>query len=355
MAPPGYNAFPYVIRSGGLIDALEPQVGRKAVHPQTGDVTLGCTGFNDKNRYDRQTPCDQDFLRKFARDTDAQRLQEWFNREVPRCLRALKLFDPEGLFIGDASYLFVPDQEHYERSALMLFDEHHHPVDPQAVDLRDKRYQWHRCYKIVSLIHVNRDLDFFLVVAACLVSGNQHECPLLYELVDGFVKAVGRGVMKVLILDRGLLDGPAIGRLKTEHHIDTVIPLKTNMDAYQDVMGLTRLEDFHWEPFVLPAATPPEPPDRAKDPVIAQRERKRQRKLQARQAPSHPQPLPPRANLAGPGPRRLQLGRLSRAVNGGHQPRDQRPGRGPRLGADHHRAQLECRADANHLQAADRD
>jgi hypothetical protein len=135
---PGYNAFPYVIRSGGLIDALGPEVGRKAVHPQTGDVSLGCTGFNDKNRYDRQTPCDQDFLRKFARHTDAPRLQEWFNREVPGCLRALKLFDPEGLFIGDASYLFVPDQEHYERSALMLFDEHHHPADPQAVDRRDK-------------------------------------------------------------------------------------------------------------------------------------------------------------------------------------------------------------------------
>ena len=105
--------------------------------------------------------------------------------------------------------------------------------------------------------------------------------------------------MKALILDRGLLDGQAIGRLKTEYHIDTIIPLKTNMDAYQDVMGLTRLKDFHWQPFVLPAATPPEPADRAKDPVIAQRERKRQRKLQGRQAPSHPQPLPPAQTLLG--------------------------------------------------------
>ena len=32
---------------------------------------------------------------------------------------------------------------------------------------------------------------------------------------------------RILILDRGLLDGQAIGRLKTEHHINTVIPLKT--------------------------------------------------------------------------------------------------------------------------------
>jgi hypothetical protein len=111
------------------------------------------------------------------------------------------------------------------------------------VDLRDKRYQWHRCYEIVSLIHVNRDPEFFLVGAARLVAGNQHECPVLYALVDCFVKAVGTGVMKVLILDRGLLDGQAIGRLKTQHQIDTLIPLKTNMDAYQDVMGLASLKD----------------------------------------------------------------------------------------------------------------
>ena len=117
-----YHAFPRILRSGGLIEALGPQMGgRKTPHPETGDVTLACPGFNDKNDYDRQTPCDQDFLRKFAHDTKTDPLHAWFNREVPRCLRSLGLFDPEGLFIGDASYLFVPDNEHYEaiRSALV--------------------------------------------------------------------------------------------------------------------------------------------------------------------------------------------------------------------------------------------
>ena len=295
----GYHAFPYVIRSGGLIAALGPEVGRKAVHPDTQDVTLACTGFNDKNHYDRQTPCDQDFLRKFARKTDAEQLQQWFNGEVPRCLRALKLFDPEGLFIGDASYLFVPDNEHYERSAVMLFDEHHHPVDSKQVDLRDKRYQWRRCYKVVSLIHVNRTLDYFLVVAARVVPGNDHECPILYKLVDGFVRAAGRWIMKVLILDRGLLDGPNIGRLKTDYQIDTVIPLKTNMDAYKDVMGLTRLKDFHWKPLVVPMAPEPAESDRPKDPVLVKREQKRQQKLAERKAQSSPQPLPQPQTLLG--------------------------------------------------------
>ena len=51
-----YHAFPYVLRSGGLISALGPEVGRKAVHPDTKDVTIACEGFNDKNTNGRQTP-----------------------------------------------------------------------------------------------------------------------------------------------------------------------------------------------------------------------------------------------------------------------------------------------------------
>ena len=170
-----YHAYPRLLRSGGLIDALGPERGgHKTRHPQTGEVTLACPGFNRKNDYDRQTPCDQDFLRKFARDTDVERLQAWFNREVPRSLRALKLFDEEGLFIGDASYLFVPDNEHYEGSDRLWFDEHNHPVQAAEADPKDSRYQLRRCYKLVSLIHVNRQAEFFFVVAARVVSGRRH-------------------------------------------------------------------------------------------------------------------------------------------------------------------------------------
>lgn len=288
-----YHAFPYVLRSGGLIAALGPEVGRKAVHPDTRDVTLACAGFNDKNSNDRQTPCDQDFLRKFARDTDAGWLHDWFNREVPRLLRSLKLFDPEGLFIGDASYIFVPDNEKYEDSVKLLFDEHNHPVDSTKVDLRDKRYQWRRCYKLVSIIHINRNLNLFLTVAARVVPGNRHECPILYELVDGFVSAVSRDWMKVLIVDRGLIDGAQIARLKTAYGIDTVVPLKKNMDAYQDVMGLTRLPDFVWEPYAEPGAAPAPPADRPKHPTIVKRELKRQQTLAAKKGLPPPQSLPP--------------------------------------------------------------
>jgi hypothetical protein len=295
-----YHAFPRILRSGGLIEALGPELGgRKTPHPETGDVTLACPGFNDKNDYDRQTPCDQDFLRKFAHDTKTDRLHAWFNRAVPRCLRSLGLFDSEGLFIGDASYLFVPDNEHYEQSDLLWFDEHHHPVDPDAVDLSDKRYQQHRCYKLVSLIHINRKLDFFLVVAARVVSGRRHECPILYELVDEVVRAVHKGVIKVLIVDRGLIDGERMGHLKQKLAIDTIVPLRTNMDLYADAIGLTRLRDFAWEPYVPHSAPPPAATASPRPAAVEQREAKRQRTLAKRKAeaaaaatPAPPMPSP---------------------------------------------------------------
>jgi DDE family transposase len=278
-----YHAFPRILRSGGLIEALGPEMGgRKTPHPETGDVTLACPGFNDKNDYDRQTPCDQDFLRKFARDTPADQLHSWFNREVPRCLRSLGLFDPEGLFIGDASYLFVPDNEHYEQSDLLWFDEHNHPVDADKVDLSDKRYQQHRCYKLVSLIHVNRKLNFFFVVAARVVSGRRHECPILYELVDEVVQAVHKGFIKILIVDRGLIDGERMGYLKQKLAIDTIVPLRTNMDLYADAIGLTRLRGFTWQPYIPPAASPPATTASPRPAAVEKREAKRQRTLAER-------------------------------------------------------------------------
>lgn len=297
-----YNAFPRILRSGGLIEALGPELGgRKTRHPETGDVTLACPGFNDKNDYDRQTPCDQDFLRKFARDTKAGPLHAWFNREVPRCLRSLGLFDSEGLFIGDASYLFVPDNDHYEQSDLLWFDEHNHPVDANEVDLRDKRYQQHRCYKLVSLIHVNRKLDFFFVVAARVVSGRRHECPILYELVEEVVRAVHPGVIKVLIVDRGLIDGERMGHLKQKLAIDTIVPLRTNMDLYADAMGLTRMPDFAWEPYVPPPASLPPLTASPRPVAVQKREAKRQQTLARRTAEAAAaSPVSPTAGALGP-------------------------------------------------------
>jgi hypothetical protein len=60
--------------------------------------------------------------------------------------------------------------------------------------------------------------------------------------------------MKRLILDRGFLDGPAIGRCKKEWGIDVLIPAKSNMDIFVDVVGLATAGKLSFEPWVRPTS-----------------------------------------------------------------------------------------------------
>ena len=289
-----FNAFPMVVRSGGMLNAFGPKAGRKVTHPDTRDGTITCEGFNKKNLYDRETPCDQDFLRKLSKDTDADALLNWFCNQVQRVFRSSRAFDKEGIFIGDASYLFVPDNPNYEGSVRLLFDEHNHPLSLQdykkMADNQKTRCQWRRCYKMVTLLHTNRKLDFFLFAAVKVVSGKDHECPVLYELVKQFVEAVGKGVMKRLILDRGFLDGKAISTCKKDYGIDVLIPVRRNMDIYEDAMALFQQPEVEWVDckdkeveFKKSSCLRPK--------VIAKREKKRQEKLKELKQ-EKPSPLP---------------------------------------------------------------
>jgi hypothetical protein len=65
--------------------------------------------------------------------------------------------------------------------------------------------------------------------------------------------------------------------------IDTIVPLRTNMDLYADAIGLTRLRHFAWEPYVPPdlGATVPPPAATAspRPAAVEKREAKRQRTL----------------------------------------------------------------------------
>jgi hypothetical protein len=278
-----FDAFPMVVRCGGMLQAFGPKAGRKLVHPDTQETTVFCEGFNRKNHYDRETPCDPDYLRKVAKDTDAGVLMEWFNRDVLRVFRKHRAFDPEGIFIGDGSYLFVADNPNYEGSVKLLFDEDNHPVDLEQyrkmTEAQKVRCQWKRCYKMVTLLHTNRRREFFLFAAVKVISGRDHESPVLYELVDQFVQTVGLGVIKRLILDRGFLDGEAISRCKKRYGVDILIPLRRNMDLYADALALFRESDVPW---VEVKEQPEEEkvPLRPKPPVIRKREEKRQKRLQ---------------------------------------------------------------------------
>ena len=284
-----FHAFPYVVRSGGLLSLLSPQQAHKRVDPTTGDLHLQCAGFNRKNHYERETPCDEDTLRKLSKDTAPAALQRWFATALPRALKRRRAFDHDGIFIGDGSYLFVPDNPAYEGSEVLWFDEHHHPVTINTVAESERgRLRKRRCYKMVSLLHTNPAREFFIPVGVRVLPARAHEAPVLYEMVEAFIAAVGTGVMKLLLLDRGFLDGEAIGRCRRRHGIDVIVPLRKNMGIFADALGLAGSPEACWQEMPAPAPEPaPKPPRPA---AVARREAKRQRTLDARRGERVPPP-----------------------------------------------------------------
>ena len=124
----------------------------------------------------------------------------------------------------------------------------------------------------------------------------ESEATALWPLVDTFLATVGPGVMKVLLLDRGFINGAQIGRLKQEQGVDTVIPIRSDMNLQEDVRGLMELHTT-WEEYQpthrapLPdvtAASYGQPPH----PTAKKRERTRQKTL-AQQRAERAQQSPP--------------------------------------------------------------
>lgn len=279
-----FYALERVVRCGGLLSALPPDIASKHLAPKTQQILLECRGFNDKNHYPRATPCDQDFLRKFVRDVRAADWQAWFNGAVQRTFQTYGFFDPAGIFIGDGSYLFVPDNSEYEGSVVMWFDEHNHPVEYEKLNAQErKKAHRERCYKLVSLLHLRGDC--YVYAALAVVPGNAHECPVLYELVEQFVKQVGKGVIQRLLLDRGFIDGKNITRCKREWDIDVLLPMKRKMDIWEDAWALG--ERCPWQELVAPTP-PPKPVPRHRPEEIVRRELKRQKTLAANRAKEPP-------------------------------------------------------------------
>jgi hypothetical protein len=279
-----FLAFERVVRCGGLLSALPPDLATKHLDPKTRQWALRCQGFNDKNEYDRKTPCDQDTLRKALKDVPAAQWLVWFNGPVQRVFQADGFFDPQGLFIGDASYLFVPDNPAYEGSVVMWFDEHNHPVELAKLT-PEQRLHVHRerCYKWVSLLHLRGGA--YVYAALALLPGNVHEVEPFYDLVDRFVQTVGVGVIKWLMLDRGFIEGEKISRCKQEWGIDVVIPIRKDMDIWTDAWALAQRESWTTLP-PPPQSRVPIPPSRPEH--LRRREANRQRTLAEKK-----QELPP--------------------------------------------------------------
>ncbi len=234
-----FRKLEHLLRSGAVLSRLRFNVGLRPGG-----------GFNGKNRKPRETMVDQDTARKFYKDTRAVALFRWFNRDVARWLHHHEAFGGRGHFICDLTHVPVPDNPKYTHVARLPLDEKGRYIDTEALTPDEKkRLRYTPCYALVSLLHVLGGDRGHVYAGAYLLNGKADEVYTARRLVRNFLEAVGPGVMKVLIVDRGFIDGAFIADMKRKNAIDVLIPLKSNMLARDEALRLIDYAGLPWREY----------------------------------------------------------------------------------------------------------
>ncbi len=91
-------------------------------------------------------------------------------------------------------------------------------------------------FKLVALYEV----ALRQVVAVKVSKINPHDSTFTLELVEQARRNLGPEAVKLLLVDRGFLDGETLWKLKHDLNIDFVVPAKSNMHVTRDAQALAQ-------------------------------------------------------------------------------------------------------------------
>ncbi len=227
-----YHHLGFLLNSGSLLTRFGFNVGSPRI------------GFNDKNKKTRKTAIHADTARKFFKDTSPGEIRQWYRNELQTWFRQQRTFDHRGIFILDQSHLVVPDNKNYKDAVKMPVDEHGQ-LYANIGSLTTEQKQgliYHPCYTLSTLLNVAMERPQFHVAGYEMGPGNEDELIQANKLVPAFCRQFS-GLMKLLIVDRGYIDGDFIGKIKHDHHVDVLIPLRKNMINAQDSIAIATMEN----------------------------------------------------------------------------------------------------------------
>jgi len=229
-----HSRLPGILKSGPILSRVKFNIG-------------GIDGgFNYKNRKERLSVIDQDCARKFSKDTSYLALRNWYNDAVVSTMRTHRAFDKHGIFVLDQTHLVVPDNSHYEESVYMPVDEHGQRINmSNMTEEQKKAVRYRRCYALSLLTHIDKQDGFRIVAGYELGPGNVDELPQGTTLVKKFSRSLGKGVMKLLIVDRGYIDAAFVNEVFWGCGCDLIIPLKDSMDIYKYAVDTVSRQDWN--------------------------------------------------------------------------------------------------------------
>lgn len=167
------------------------------------------------------------------KDTLADALDKFGASEIEKILNDSIVILNEKKFINDEIY--IEDATDIETTELCKGCGRK-TVEKEVFDKEGKKVILTETTYGFKLI-VIRGVKSGIVVAAKMVKIQDSEQNYTLELVKQGQKNIGEGKIKVLLIDRGFLDGVKLWKLKHDFEIDFIIPSKTTMDITKDARG----------------------------------------------------------------------------------------------------------------------
>jgi hypothetical protein len=182
------------------------------------------SGFCSRGYADKQKPMHKNTLADAVEKLSAEEVAYILNEAVKR-LAAWGVFgSSQGHFALDSTDLETT--EHYRGAGKKKVSVRKRLPDGQYVEIEEYLYG----FKLVVIYEVH----LRLIVAAKVAPINQHDTNFTRDLLQQAIDNVGAGVIRVLLMDMGFLDGEMLWRIKHTYHIDFVVPSKDNMQVTRE-------------------------------------------------------------------------------------------------------------------------
>ncbi len=188
------------------------------------------SGFCGRGYEDKQKPMHKNVL--------ADAVEKLTGEEVAYILNgAVKQLSERGIFKQSKGH-FALDSSDLEAT------EHYRGVGKKKVTVRkrlpNKQYIEYEEYVYGFKVVVIYEVHLRLIVAAQVAPINRHDSNFTLDLLKQAIANVGEGVIEVLLMDRGFLDGETLWAIKHTYGVDFIIPSKKDMHVTTDARAFRK-------------------------------------------------------------------------------------------------------------------
>lgn len=191
-----------------------------------------CRGYEDK-----QKPLHKNVLADAVEKLTAEEVAYILNGAVKRLAERGVFKQSQGHFALDSSDLETT--EHYRGVGKKKVTVRKRLANKQYIEYEEYVYG----FKVVVIYEVH----LRLIVAAQVAPINTHDSNFTLELLNQALANVGEGVVKVLLMDRGFLDGETLWTIKHRYGVDFIVPSKADMHITTEAraLGKTKADGEH--------------------------------------------------------------------------------------------------------------